>query len=59
MRLTLYDIVGQEVARLVDEAQPAGQHQVRWEGDGQASGAFFYRLEAGLCTETRRMLLLK
>jgi len=44
--LAIYDLRGREVARLVEEAQPAGGHQVRWDAREVPSGVYFCRLEA-------------
>lgn len=59
VELTIYDIVGREVARLVNELQPPGTYQVTWNAGGFASGVYFYRLRAGSFSETKRLLLLK
>jgi hypothetical protein len=58
-RLTVYNIMGQVVEVLVDENLPAGYHHVTWNGAGFASGVYFYRLDAGDKSFTRRMTLLK
>ncbi len=62
--LTVYNVMGQRVKVLVDRHEPAGFHQVVWDGrdfgGGRvASGVYLYRLEAGQTVLTRRMLLLK
>jgi choice-of-anchor B domain-containing protein len=57
--LKVYDVLGREVAELVNEVQTAGPHQVSFGGAGLASGVYFYRLAAGGFTVTRRMLLAK
>lgn len=62
--LTVFDIAGREVARLVNETQPAGTYQVRFDAaavrrGGVASGVYFYRVQAGSFNETRKMLLVK
>jgi coenzyme F420-reducing hydrogenase alpha subunit len=62
--LTIYNIQGQKVKRLVNEYQPAGTRRVVWngrdeKGEGVASGIYFYRIEAGPNTVTNRMVLLK
>ena len=44
--LAIYNLRGREVARLVEEVQPAGGHQVRWEARGLPSGVYFCQLEA-------------
>ena len=50
--------MGREVARLVDEWQPAGQHSVSLAGGGLPDGVYWYRLEAGgAVTEVRGVRL--
>ncbi len=62
--LKVYDIRGRLVTTLVNEIKDAGTYTVFWEGtsdSGQkiASGVYFYRLQAGEFTQTRKMVLLK
>ena len=64
--LTIYNILGQEVRTLVDEAKEPGSYEVTWDGkdgDGRhvASGVYFYRLsvDSGQWSATRRMVLMK
>jgi hypothetical protein len=62
--LIVYNVMGQEVARLVDRYQAAGLYTVRWTGRDDsgvqvASGIYFYRLQAGEFGLTRKMMLLK
>jgi hypothetical protein len=62
--LTVYDVAGRRVARLVNERLPAGVSSVRWNGtnergDAVSSGVYFYRLVANARVETRKMVLLK
>ncbi len=57
--LRVYDMLGREVAALVNERQGAGRYTVRFDGAGLSSGAYFYRLTSGQRTETRLMQLLK
>jgi hypothetical protein len=64
INLSVYNILGQKVRTLVDCNQQAGAYEVRWDGaddSGKAvsSGVYFYRLQAGTHTATRRMMLLK
>jgi len=63
-KLSIFSVDGRKVATILDEELPAGPHAVTWNGRDQggkqvASGTYFYRLEAGIFLETRRMLLLK
>jgi formylglycine-generating enzyme required for sulfatase activity len=59
VRLVVYDLLGREIAVLVNEEERAGTHSVLWDASAQSSGVYFYRLSAGNFTETRRMLLTK
>jgi predicted GH43/DUF377 family glycosyl hydrolase len=57
--LGVYDILGQQVADLVHGEVEAGTNEIRFDGTGLASGVYFYRIEAGSFTETKRLLLVK
>lgn len=57
--LKVYDVLGREVETLLDERQSAGNHYVRLNATTLSSGVYFYRLEAGMYHDTRKMLLLK
>ncbi len=57
--LKIYDILGNEVATLVNEVKPAGSYSVNFNSNGLSSGVYFYNLSAGRFTETKKMLLLK
>lgn len=57
--LTVYNLRGEEVARLVEGYKDAGWHKVTWNASGVSSGIYFYRLQAGELIETKKMILLK
>ena len=57
--LAVYDLLGREVAVLVDGKKPAGRYEVEFDGSRLPSGVYVYRLSAGASMDTRRMLLLK
>ena len=57
--LTIYTVTGQKVATLVSDHQGESHHRVTWDGEGQASGIYFYRPEAGEFVETKRMALIR
>ncbi len=59
VRLAVYDLLGREVAVLVDAAKTPGRYTVTWDARGRASGVYFYRLTAGGVSETKTMLLLR
>jgi len=57
--LTVTNALGQLVARLVDQTQEPGVHEVRFDGSALASGVYFYRIRAGAFVQTKRLVLLK
>ncbi|MFO7527109.1 MAG: T9SS type A sorting domain-containing protein, partial [Ignavibacteriaceae bacterium] len=59
LQLKVYDVLGNEIATLVNEYKPAGSYEVEFSGEGLSSGIYFYRLAAGEFTETKKMLMLK
>ncbi len=67
VRITLYDILGRELALLLDERRDAGRHEIGFDATGLASGMYFYRMlarpldgtDAGVFVRTKSLLLLK
>lgn len=64
VRLTVFNILGQKIAELVQDVRPAGYHTITWDGRntlGQkvASGIYLYRLETRDLVTTRKMIMLK
>ena len=57
--LKVYDILGKEVATLVNEKQQPGTYEMTFDGSGLASGIYFYKLTAGDFSEVKRMVLIK
>ncbi len=57
--LKVYDILGREVATLVNEKENAGNYSVKFDGSRLASGVYFYRLTAGNFMSTKKLLMLK
>ena len=57
--LKVYDNLGQEVAKLVNEVIPAGIHKINFNAANLSSGVYYYRIEAGDFAETKKMILLK
>jgi len=57
--LKVYDIIGNEVAKLVDEEKNVGVYTLNFNTSQLASGVYFYRLQAGSFVETKKMILLK
>jgi len=57
--LKIYDILGSEVATLINENREAGYYETRFNGSALASGMYIYRLTAGNYISTRKMLMIK
>lgn len=57
--LTVYDVLGREVATLAQEIQSAGNYTVQFDGADLPSGVYIYRLQAGEFMQSRKMVLLK
>jgi hypothetical protein len=55
----IYDILGRIVGSPLHQEMPAGHHQIIWNSGGSPSGVYFYRIQAGEFTQTRKMMLLK
>lgn len=59
VRLIVYDLLGREVATLVNEELKAGTYEVEFDGSKYSSGVYFYKMVATDYTETRKMVLMK
>ena len=59
VKLSVYNLLGQEVAVLVDRNLDAGYHSAQWDASDFASGIYMYRLQAGDFVDTRKMILIK
>jgi hypothetical protein len=61
--IKVYDVLGNEIATLVNEEKPAGEYEVEFRPESSikqpASGIYFYQLKAGSFTQTKKMILLK
>jgi hypothetical protein len=57
--LTIYNTIGQEVSTLLNENQSAGKYSITFEADKLPSGLYFYKLNSGEFSSTKKMLLLK
>ncbi|HMN48448.1 MAG TPA: T9SS type A sorting domain-containing protein [Ignavibacteriaceae bacterium] len=57
--LKVYDILGNEVATLVNEEKPAGVYEVTFDASELSSGIYFYKISAGSFNETKKMILLR
>ena len=59
VKLKVYDVLGNEVATLVDEYKAAGSYEVKFDAAQLSSGIYFYKLHAGNFVETKKMILLR
>ncbi|HMN18806.1 MAG TPA: T9SS type A sorting domain-containing protein [Ignavibacteriaceae bacterium] len=59
VKLIVYDVLGNEIAVLVNEEKPAGKYEVSWNASNLASGVYIYRLQSGLFISLKKMMLLR
>jgi hypothetical protein len=57
--LKVYDLLGREVAMLVNALLKPGSHRVTWDASRFPTGVYFYRLQSGELVETKKLLLLR
>lgn len=59
VKLTVYSMLGQKVATLVNSTMPAGDHSISWDAQDMASGLYIYTIQAGDFSQTKKMILMK
>jgi uncharacterized Ntn-hydrolase superfamily protein len=59
VKLVVYDVLGKEVATLVDGELTPGTHKVEWTAENASSGTYFFKIKAGDFSQVRRMTLMK
>jgi photosystem II stability/assembly factor-like uncharacterized protein len=59
IKITLYNILGSNVATILNEYKQAGSYSIQFNGSNLASGIYFYRLEAGQFSQVKKMILIK
>jgi hypothetical protein len=59
VKLVICDLLGREVATLMDEAKQPGTYSLTWNASGLSSGVYFCRISAGSFVETHKMILMK
>ena len=59
VKITVFDLLGREVSKLVNENKTAGNYEVTFDGSNFASGLYLYKIEAGEFTEVKKMMLVK
>jgi hypothetical protein len=59
VELKVFNLLGQEIATLVNEEEPAGNYEAVFDASALSNGVYFYRLQSGDFVQTRKMILLK
>ena len=59
VELIVYDLLGREIKKLVNEYKPAGSYDIVFDGSNLSSGVYFYNLKSGNYIETKKMVLLR
>jgi Secretion system C-terminal sorting domain/Beta-propeller repeat len=59
VRVTVYDLLGKEIAILVNENKPAGIHKINFKPNKLPAGTYFYRIQAGTYAETKKLIVLR
>jgi hypothetical protein len=59
VKLLVYDILGREIAILVNEQLKPGTYEISWDASQYASGIYFYKLMTDEFTEAKKMVLIK
>ncbi len=59
VKLKVYNVLGKEIAALVNEKLSTGIYEVEFDGENLSSGVYFYKLETENFSEVKRMILLK
>jgi gluconolactonase len=57
--LKVYDLIGREIATLVNEHKPAGKYEIEFIAEGLPSGIYYYQLKAGNFIQTKKLVLIK
>jgi|WetSurMetagenome_2_1015567.scaffolds.fasta_scaffold01553_13 photosystem II stability/assembly factor-like uncharacterized protein len=57
--ITVYDLLGREVAILVNEEKPAGNYKIEFNASSLTSGVYYYQIKSGNFTQTKKMILLR
>ena len=59
VKLVVYDVLGREISTLVNERKEAGMYNVNFDASSLTSGVYFYKVESGDFSETKKMILIK
>jgi hypothetical protein len=59
VKLNVFDLSGHEITTLVNEYKPAGIHKINFKVNKLPAGTYFYRIQAGKYTETKKLIILR
>lgn len=59
VKITIYDITGKEITKLINEFRSPGNYNIEWNAENYASGVYFYELTSGEFKERKKMVLIK
>jgi hypothetical protein len=59
IKIRLYNSIGEEIRTLVNEDKPAGIYEFQFNSTGIASGIYYYRIDSGNFTDTKKLIVLK
>jgi hypothetical protein len=59
VQIKVYDILGKEIATLVNEEKPMGNYKIDFDGNNLSTGVYFYSMQAGSFTDTKKLILIK
>jgi hypothetical protein len=59
VNISVYDILGNKISTLVNQEKAAGSHEVTFNADDMPSGVYFYTIQTGSFTQTKKMILMK
>lgn len=59
VKIDIYDLLGRKIETLIEGEHQAGNHLITWDASNEASGTYFYRIQAGDYIQTRKLSLLK
>ncbi len=57
--IKVFNVLGKEIAILVNREQSAGNQEVKFDGSKLASGIYFYRMQSGSFSQTKKLIILK
>jgi len=59
IRITIFDVLGQEITKIVNQEMNPGSYKIDWDASNYPSGVYFYKMEAGEFTDSKKMILIR